>query len=401
MAISGKQHVSRKPARSKADRVAGSLRQEIISGRLSPGAMLPKWDDLQTQFRVCRPTLTQAVEGLKRDGFVRTHRSQGTFVHDRPPHLVRFGIVFASGPSRGLLGLGGWNQFWDHLAKAAPLVEREFGVELPVFYDVCDERSPGHAALEHAVRRQTVGGLIIVGTPSLLYLPTITEFALPKVAIFDSADGLEIGCPQLYFDFESFVARSLEMVKAQGRRRVAFFHVPGDAKNTELEALRRRGIANAIPGESIDGRYLRQMSGDDYWQTPDHWHFQVGRAGIGNVVRLLLDRPAAERPDALVVSDDNLVPAVLAGVIAAGVRVPDELLVLTHVNWPTFGADVVPVQRLGFDVRSLLRRCVETIAAVRAGDTVPPMQRLPALIEAEASQLAWRSELSTDNVAVV
>jgi DNA-binding LacI/PurR family transcriptional regulator len=311
---------------------------------------------------------------------------------------MRFGIVFASDPSRGLLGLGGWNRFWDHLAKAAPIVEREFGVELPVFYSVVDKQSPGHAALVSAIRRQTVGGLIIVGTPSLLHMPEITAFTLPKVTIFDGAEGLAVGCPQLYFDFDSFVTRSLSLLKDRGCSRVACFHVPYDAHNSEVEAMRRRGIVATQANEPIDQRYAKAMARDGHWRSPSHWHFMVGPSGVSNVVRLLLDHSPAERPDSLIVSDDNLVPAVLSGVIAAGIRVPDELQVLTHVNWPVFTADVVPVQRLGFDVPSLLRRCVETIARVREGDPVPAMQRLPAMLEAEVMQLAGQAQPSVGSV---
>ena len=56
----------------------------------------------------------------------------------------------------------------------------------------------------------------------------------------------------------------------------------------------------------------------------------------------MLHGPAHDRPDALVITDDNLVPAATAGVLAAGRRVPADLEVVAHANFPHVTPSAVP-----------------------------------------------------------
>jgi DNA-binding LacI/PurR family transcriptional regulator len=71
--------------------------------------------------------------------------------------------------------------------------------------------------------------------------------------------------------------------------------------------------------------------------------------------------------------------------LAAGVRVPDDVAVVGHANWPMPPAKTLPVRLLGYDQRAMLRTAVEVIDRWRAGEKPPDAVTLPALWEEEVA----------------
>jgi DNA-binding LacI/PurR family transcriptional regulator len=100
-----------------------------------------------------------------------------------------------------------------------------------------------------------------------------------------------------------------------------------------------------------------------------------------NCAQLLMHAGQDERPDALIISDDNLVEFATAGLIAAGVRVPDDLEVVAHCNFPWPTPSVVPVKRLGYEVSRVLKACLESIDLQRGGEAAPAATVIPAVFE--------------------
>ncbi|MFD9125407.1 winged helix-turn-helix domain-containing protein [Kitasatospora sp. NPDC059571] len=60
--------------------VADDIAQQIASGRLAPGAMLPAERDLATQYGVAYLTARRAVRELRGRGLVVTLPAKGTYV---------------------------------------------------------------------------------------------------------------------------------------------------------------------------------------------------------------------------------------------------------------------------------------------------------------------------------
>jgi DNA-binding LacI/PurR family transcriptional regulator len=93
----------------------------------------------------------------------------------------------------------------------------------------------------------------------------------------------------------------------------------------------------------------------------------------------------SERPDALLILDDNLVEHATAGLIAAGVRVPEDLDVVAHCNFPWPTPSVLPLTRIGFNNTEVVRHCVDLIDAMCAGQTVPAITEIAAVREDEVT----------------
>ena len=68
----------------------------------------------------------------------------------------------------------------------------------------------------------------------------------------------------------------------------------------------------------------------------------------------------------------------------AGVKVPDELEVVAHCNFPWSTPSSIPVHRLGFDAREVLRAALNCIDAMGRRELVPSVTHIPARFENES-----------------
>jgi DNA-binding LacI/PurR family transcriptional regulator len=100
-----------------------------------------------------------------------------------------------------------------------------------------------------------------------------------------------------------------------------------------------------------------------------------------------------DRPDGLIVADDNMVEHATAGLVAAGAKVGEELDVVAHCNFPWAGPTVLPLKRLGYDARTVLQTCIELIDRQRRGESVPAVTRIEAKFEEEVQPMTdWDHE---------
>ena len=73
----------------------------------------------------------------------------------------------------------------------------------------------------------------------------------------------------------------------------------------------------------------------------------------------------------LIIHDDNLIEHAVAGLMAAGVKVPDELQVVAKCNYPLQVRGPLPITMLGLDCRALIHRSLELIDEINNGGTPP------------------------------
>jgi len=179
----------------------------------------------------------------------------------------------------------------------------------------------------------------------------------------------EPGVPSVFVDNEAFLPRAFEWLAGRKHRRVAVLSL---------------AMQNAIPSEFE--QVVRATATRYGLQTQTRWIQATPResaAWATNQVASMLHGPANDRPDALVITDDNLVPAATAGILAAGgsAQIAKGLEVVAHANFPHITPSAVPAQRLGFDVRHILDVCVERLLQLRRGETPPALTLVPVLWE--------------------
>lgn len=335
------------------------IRNQILSGRYASGSQLPTFDDLVKEFRVSRATMQSSMRQLKDEGFVRSVHRSGLFVADTPPHLYRFGLIFASAP-----GEKDWSRFMAALLAEAPVVARaRAGVEIVPFHDVrpeTDDEKLRRLLADVSIHR--LAGLIITHqTAGLLQHPEVLRSRIPGVAI-NHPELLARGTPVINTDERMFYRRALAWLAERGRKRVAVLAMRQFVGVT-VEDCEKAGLA-----------------------TRPHWICPIGSEFGGQtkaIVRLLLDYPPAERPDSLIIATDHLVEEALATIHDSGVAIGRDIDVVAHCNWPWPVESPLPIARLGFHSHKFLETALDIIGGIRRGDTPPACTRIPALFEHE------------------
>lgn len=342
----------------RQDVIVTALRQRIVSGELGPGQVLPTRLDLERDFAASTMTVQRALERLKRAGFVVANRGNGTFVAPRPPHLTRYPLVFPTDPQRAWLGF-----------YAAIACERESlsgqEVDIPLFYGVNGhQQGHGYHDLVSTVLEKRLAGIIFASLPiNLQDTPLFLEPALPRVIIGSSDAGT--GYPFVRTDTDSYWQKALAAIAARGKHNVAFM-VP--------------------PGLTHERRGLEELAGSLGLKTRPHWwqvsHQSTPESAYQSTL-LLFHREQPQVPDALIISDDNLVEATTAALSDAGAH---GTVVVAHANFPLRTETAVPVLRLGFPARQVLTTCLELLQRQRLGLPCPRETALPALLESELQE---------------
>jgi DNA-binding LacI/PurR family transcriptional regulator len=350
---------SRRKPSPKQDHLADQLRRQIVRGRLAPGDRLPTRSELQLQYDVSSITVQRALDDLARDGFVHARGTLGTFVAQYPPHTSRYGLVFFSRPDSTE-----WVRFWSVLEQEAASVGAEGSCRIAVFHCTGQPRDLGVLQqLERAVLDHALAGLIFASHPYPLgRSPIVTAPGMARVAFMQGSD--RSGIVTIDYDHDGFLDQACAWFKARGRRRVAVLSTPHFLADPQAQ------ISAALADHGLETR--------PYWlQTVS----QLSPVSARNCIHLLLNQRQEERPDALLITDDNLVEHGLAGVVAAGMRVPEDLEVVAHCNFPAQSASMLPVQRLGYDAHQALRLALHLLDAQRQGRKTPASTRIGAVFE--------------------
>jgi DNA-binding LacI/PurR family transcriptional regulator len=341
---------------NKQLQVAADIRKAIVSGRIKPGHRLPTYDHMESQYGISRATLRQVISRLQQDGFVYTEGRRGTFVSQTPPNLCRYAFVVPTGVPEG-------QRFVQAMTHEATRMRETDECWISVYSGVDDHAdNETYLQLLRDVQRHRVAGVIFSRREEfLINSPLCQQKDIPVVTMAEDP-----GIPGVYgvgLDTPSFVDKGLDWLKSQKRRRIAVISQP----QHEMFQVYPKAVAD------------RGMSMEPYW------HLSVGRehtAGARTIAHILMAANLNNRPDGIVIADDNLVEHALAGLVDAGVQVGKDVDVLAHCNWPWPVPSVLPIRRLGFDTHAVLARALEIINQVRTGKKVKP-SRIPAVFEEE------------------
>lgn len=307
-----------------------------------------------------------ALGALLKDGFIVTRGRRGTFVADRPPHLFRHGLVLHEHPAQ--LEPGAMPCLARFILQQVNELAQRDVHDFRVYFSVA-----GHAA-DDATRRlaadiqsQRLAGLVFV-TPTLARTPYFRELiqrtGIPCVAM--TSVGLE-DLPDIggvVFPRAVMIDLAIAALAAQGRRRLAILTVSYHYDNHEDIAM-YHASAKAHGMELARGQIIGTVPMTDVFTR--------------FAVHALLNSRHA--PDALFLTDDSLVPSAAAALNEAGVRVPQDLAVVAHTNFPYASPTDLPFRRVGCDVRAAVGECVAAIGHIRRDGRPPAPTLLPTLLD--------------------
>lgn len=343
---------------TKTEKIAATLRQEILSQRYGPSGEFPTQEELVRRFGVARATIQQVIAHLVRDGLIESRRGSGTRVLPNPPHLSEYALVMPSAPWK----LTHWSRLYATLLNEAAAISESGQRRFVPFYGMdWQTRSRDYPALLERVESGRLAGILFAAHPwRLIETPVLEKPGIPRVALM-KGDGFS--CVTRVSFNGSFWPKALDYLAARARKRIAL--ISTNVRDT-LREIQPLLSARAM---TMRGTWMMPVSPE----TPE---------GARTFLQLLFDS-RGERPDALVIADDNLVEEATAGLAATGVRIGEDLEVIAHCNFPWLGPTPLPLKRLGFDIRSALWTCIDLLDRQRRGESVPAQTNIEAVFEEE------------------
>ncbi|MBA3700015.1 MAG: substrate-binding domain-containing protein [Planctomycetes bacterium] len=336
----------------KHDAIVQHLRSLVVGERaLGAGERVPTRSDIGDHFGVSAMTVQRAFDRVIDEGFLVAAGNAGTLVADYPPHRHRFVLSVPGHP-----GDSRWVRFWDLLVHEA----NHWGEGTPSHMVVMQDADPAVDAvaadrLAQEIADHRVAGILFVTDSPWITTSLLKGADIPRVTFSGLNPSSDVSGISLGAEGKLWFTRAVERLHARGRRRIALITVPGLAQPRHLELwqglLEERGLV-------YDPAFI-QMAGqwDARWAT--------------NLVLALFRGPVDQRPDALVVTDDNLVEQVSAGLHQLGLRVPDDLDVIAHANFPLAAPTALPFTRLGFDIPQVFTLAMDLLQRQQRRAGVP------------------------------
>lgn len=352
--------------------IAERLKRDILRGLVTPGQRLPTRVELERKFDTTPVTLNRAMRQLIEEGFIQARMGSGTHVARHPPHLSQFALTFPFPVVQGV------SRFYEAIRDEAAKfqgnerrVSAFYGIEAHV--DVED-----YQRLLGFVRAHRLAGLIFAANPFAMIdagSPLIREPGIHRTAIMEAEPTASF--PTVYPDIGSFLPRAFAYLASRGRKRVAVLLLGGAAP------------ASPVPVQKLASRHGLILK--------PHWlqaAFATAPDWARQVALLLLHEGQTERPDAVVITDDNLVEGFTRGIRDSGLRAiaADEpgrrgmLEIVAQANFPYPTRSAVPVTRLGYSITRLMAVCLERIDQQRRGETPPAHTAIPAEFEASRNE---------------
>lgn len=339
------------PSRSRLESLRHTLRAGILDGTFPPGSRLPTHRALEREHRAGRKTVEGALAALARDGFVVARGRAGTYVVDAPPHAARYGLVFPLAP-----GESGWTHFHTALQRAADRYRDEEDRRVVCYHGGVSPDARRYGELLDDVRAHRLAGVIFTPTTDMFVgTPLAGVSRLPKLMIGGSGPARHI----LELDYASFMRQAVASLAVAGRRRIAILALgshPDWVAHLVQPAFKAERLACTA-----------------------RWVQSVSAGWIHNTLSMLFAGARRERPDGLIVLDDHLVPETAQALKALGLRVPRDLAVVAHANFPWPTRCPLPFVRIGFELCTLLRTGLDRLDALRRGDPVSVITPVPAV----------------------
>lgn len=325
-------------------RVEADLRRRIVQGVFAPGAQLPTRAEIEQQFGVGMPTVQKALNALARDGFVHAKPGAGTFVCDHPPHLFQYGLVFPDPAFR--------SRFYTALKAAADHRVGQQRIRIAPYFH---HHPVDHERLNDDVVNYRLAGVLFVHPQWDLWDDlAVRTPGVPRVVI---AGESKHSIPSLDVDTVAFYRMAVAKLASLGRRRIAALIPEGPPQALVYQ--------QALAEQGLESR--------PYWCC--HVAGNMGPQAVASTTRLLLELDDSKRPDGLIVVDDNLVSPVLQAALASPLRVPEQLHIVAHCNYPLPHDNSLPMIQLGFDCQMFIDEALHWLVMQREGKQ-PPLRKL-------------------------
>ncbi len=329
------------------------LLREQLSGQYKSGDRLPSENDLARHFNVSLLTLREALRSLAQEGLIERRHGSGTYVLDRKVVGTRRHVAIVTAA-----GLDDPRTSFFHFRSMACLEEalHRAGHEVRFYFmhppqvgetDSCRE-------LTNDLAEKRVSALAsLMGPPDEAWITAAKRDGVPVVGSFEQTDF------SVDTDFDLMIRSGVRHLLDRGRRNIAL--LAWDASVSSL----------AVPGYAATP-FRAELSAQGVPLHPE-WcrgdlHPMFPGAGWEEFREIWTAR-GQEKPDGLLISDDVLLRDAAIAISELGIRVPEDLLVVTHMTRGALIPAPFPIVRLECDPDAYANALADGLLALLRGET--------------------------------
>lgn len=323
------------------NKITASIKQKIIDGVYKPNSKIPPRLELEKQYNTSRMTIQKVFDKLKKDGFVKPCGAKGTLVTQYPPCFSNYGIIFSYHLGSEHTETSFYN-ILKHRILNYSNEERSFSIYqgLNGHTDETD-----YIRLYQDLQDEKLAGLIFTTNPKSLFNTPLFKYIsakkhLAKVAF--SAPIKEFNIPVITGPSIKAEKEILDFLQQKGIKRLAV---------VDLQKSLKQGL------QTTTQTHILQLISKYNIELPRR-NFQVRHPFLTDrtdeLVEMMLSCPKKERPDALWIANDALVEPATRGILAAGIKVPQDMIVISHCNFPEKPFSHLPTSWYGIDVNKFI-----------------------------------------------
>jgi DNA-binding LacI/PurR family transcriptional regulator len=319
------------------EQVAGVLRV-AISTRYEPGERLPSEAALAKSLEVSVHTVREALSVLASEGLVVRRHGSGTYRGEPTPerHVAVFCELDLSHPRAPY--------FFLRVVQESYLLLSDRGVPVKLYVGHCppgrDLEAPSCPEFVEAVREDRIGALLAVGVElNRLWYDPLKARGVPIVGL--------PGEHNIDLDWGGMIDEAVRRIGDAGRERVGMI---GPSPDIFRESMARHGLGVR---EGWIGHKVHPL-----------------QRGAGQSEFHRIWEAEEEKPNAVFFTDDVLFQDAALAVLSLGIRVPEELLVVTHMNRGARPALPFPFQALEFDPDEFARLGAELVIRLWGAEDV-------------------------------
>ncbi len=326
--------------------IALHFEKEIFEGRLKPGEKLPSTRDLAKSFDVNPETIQTSLKMLADRGLIERKRKCGSFVRRKS-----VGKCLGIAVGREIFGSVDMAFFCLLFNKVTSMLESD-GWSLKLFVMTREKRfDKGFYEMESAISDGSLDALLEICTSDIV------------------VDWLEKHCTIPYFvspvsaDYADFIRKGFAHLHANGRRNPVLIY--------DMDHIERESVDSTIHALRKEFNLERSSFRAAHSEPAMDWGYRVAKGLF----------EGCEPFDSLLVLYDNTFRGVLYYIMEKGLRIPDDIAVVSHSNR---GVDLfchVPLTRLEFDPDDFARDIIKTIEARLDGRAYESIHVKPRLVK--------------------
>ena len=321
-----------------SDQLSDGLRHAILTGRYAPGETLPTILEWSKLLGVSIRVPEAAIARLVSEGLIVARRRHGCVVAERGNAPNWKGHVLVVVPdsdacyySAVQLGCVRARLAAERYLVSLVTLNHGKGAKGRFTYDL--------APLEFALRQSVDLAVLIFNYRRSSIVRAVVRSGVPFVEFADAEPSDIKGCVgSVCLDKESAMRALSERCRAAKLRRI--MRVRAYAGNFDAEVLSK------LSGVKFSDFYVRRDA-ERYGANES-----MVRGAMEAFLRRLESKGRSWLPDLLYFTDDHLASGALTAMLAAGVRVPDDVRVVTMSNWglgPVFPVSLTRLEMNPFE----------------------------------------------------